>query len=504
MTGYCGVIALINLSNKSVVKMELDEQVAKKYIGGSGLGTYFLMKYSTPDVDPLSPDNPLIYMTGPFTGTTVPTSGRHHIIAKSPLTGIYCESDAGGSFGAKLKRAGLDGLIIVGKSEEPVMISINDDEISFESASHIWGLDTIETDEALKKDYPSDSTVSCIGQAGERQVLLAGIFHDGKPSRTAARGGLGAVMGSKNLKAIVARGTKPVQIKDKEILNQKVKDKNKSLKETGAGLSNFGTTGGMETADKFGDLPIKNWQLGSWADEVKNVTGQKMKETILEKSYNCTACPIGCGRIVKFRDIHGGGPEYETMAMLGSACLVDDLETIAIGNDLCNRYGIDTISAGGAIAYAIELFERGIISEVEVGRKLHWGDPDTLISLIKEIGLNEGFGKILGLGVRKASEQIKGSEKYAIHVKGMELPAHDPRCFKGLAVGYATSNRGACHLSSFSYPWERSATIPELGYDSVHDRTIDEGKGELTAKFQNLMGIADSIKVCKFALIVGG
>jgi aldehyde:ferredoxin oxidoreductase len=504
LLGYNGTIALINLSTRSFEKIELSEEVALKYIGGSGIGTYFLMKYSRFDVDPLSPENPLIYMTGPFTASGVPTSGRHHIITKSPQTGIYCESDAGGTFGIKLKRTGYDGLIILGKAERPTYILIEGSQIKFENAESLWGLDTFETDIAIRQDLLKDATVSCIGQAGEKMVLMSGISHDGIATRIAARGGIGAVMGSKNLKAVVVKGSNSSEFYDKELLFSLVKEKAQQLSQAGAGMTNFGTGGGMETAEKFGDIPIKNWKLGSWVDEVKEITGQKMRDTILEREYGCAACPIRCGRIVKFDDVHGSGPEYETLTLLGSACLIDDLKVISKAADMCNRYGIDTISAGGTIAFAMELYEKGIITEEDTGRAIRWGDPQVLYDLIEEIGLNTGFGKILGQGVKKAAEIIgKGSEKYAMHVKGLELPGHDPRCYKGLAVGYATSNRGACHLSSFTYPWERSASFPEFGLDGPHDRFADLGKGELTAKFQNVMSMIDSLKLCKFAFSSG-
>lgn len=504
MFGYNGVIALIDLDRKVSENIKLDEGIARKFIGGTGIGTYLLMNYSSKDIGPLSPENPLIYMTGPFTATGVPTSGRHHIVSKSPLTGIYCESDAGGTFGTKLKRSGYDGLIIIGKAESPLYIAIDNGEISFKNADAVWGLDTFETVEVLTENESNDIAVSCIGKAGENLVSIAGIFHDGYAARAAARGGLGAVMGSKNLKAITVRGTGQVCIYDKEKLFSAIKLKAEMLRQAGAGMTNFGTAGGMETAEKFGDLPIKNWQMGSWAEEVKLITGKKMKETILHKEYGCVSCPIRCGRIVKFDEIYGSGPEYETMATLGSLCLVDDLKAISRAADNCNRYGIDTISAGGIIAFAMELYEKGIITKEYAGREINWGDSETVIKLIEEISLNKGFGKILGNGVRKAAEQIgNGAEKYAIHAKGMEFPAHDPRCYKGLAVGYATSSRGACHLSSFTYPWERAASMPELGYDEPQDRSSDMGKGKMTAQFQDIMSMADSLKLCKFALSTG-
>lgn len=503
MLAYHGRLAVIDLTRQTVEQIGFDSETARKYLGGSGLATHLFMKYARPGADPLGPDNPLVFMTGPFTGTAIPTSGRHHVVTKSPLTGIFCEGDAGGTFGFKLKRSGFDGLIILGRSAGPVYLTVIDGEAAIHQADDLWGLDTYEVQSRLEDEYKG-AAFSCIGPAGERLVSIAGIFHDGRASRTAARGGMGAVMGSKNLKAIVVKGAGAADYHDKKGLAASIKEAAKSLKEAGAGLTNFGTTAGMAFAEELGGFPVKNWREGSWSEKVHNLTGQTMSETILEENYGCHACPIRCGRVVRTDKAQGRGPEYETMAMLGPCLDVDDLEAIAEANDLCNRYGLDTISTGGSIAWAMELYELGVIDDKDAGRPLKWGDSRAVIELIHEIGQNSGFGRLLGKGVRTAARELgRGSEDYAIHVKGMELPAHDPRCFKGLATGYATSNRGACHLASLTYPWERSACQPELGYPETFDRTLDVGKGEMTAKFQNLMGVVDSLKVCKFAIILG-
>jgi len=504
MYGYHGIIALVNLSNKKIKKIHFSEETARKYIGGSGLGTYFLMKYSSPCVSPLDPENPLIIFTGPYTTTGFPTSGRHQIITKSPLTEIFCESNAGGSFGYKLKKSGFDGLIIIGKADFPVYLIIDNGEISFESAKELWGLDTFVTSRKIKEKLSNNFTVSCIGPAGEKLVPMASIVNDGFEARVNARAGAGAVMGSKKLKAISVNKKKKIEVFNKDLLMSLIKKKTIELKEAGKGLNKYGSAGDMVTNEACGDLPIKNWKLGSWSEEVKLISGEKMEESIVVKNYHCVACPIGCGKIVKLNDIYGKGPEYETMAMLGSDCLVSDLESVVKANDLCNRLGIDTISTGAAIAFAMELFELGIINEKDIGFSLQWGDGRALIKMVTEIGLNKNFGIILGQGVKKAAQLIgKDSYKYAIHVKGLELPAHDPRAFKGIASEYATSNRGACHLAGMAFPWERSREMPELGYKQPLDRFSDCGKGKHTAEFQNLMTLADSLLFCKYSLIFG-
>lgn len=504
MNGYFGKIAFVDLSSTSSETHVFDEEFARKYIGGSGMGTYFLLSKGKAGFEPFHPESPLIYMTGPFMGSGIPTSGRHQITARSPLTGAFGEADAGGSFGFHLRRAGFDGLVITGKSEKPVAIVLEDGDIRVVDASFCWGLDTFATEAAVREKIANDAGVSCIGPAGERLLPLAGIFHDGPHARAAGRGGLGAVMGSKNLKAVVARGGKSVNFADRSKLTETIIPMNELLKEKGAGLNLYGTAGGMENAEKSGDLPLKNWKLGSGPETASALSGQTMAEKILSSSYGCVACPIRCGREVRLDGEEVAGPEYESLAMLGSSCLVGDLDAVARANDLCNRWGMDTISTGSAIAFGMELYESGIVSEKDIGRPLRWGDGEALIEMVKDIAEVRGFGKVLGQGTRKAAELVgNGAEEFAIQTKGMELPAHDPRCFKGLACGYATSSRGACHLSSFTYPWERSATFPEFGYEKTVARTQDTGKGEMTARFQDLMCIADSVKICKFPLILG-
>lgn len=495
-------IALVDLTERKITDQTIPEDLLRKYIGGSGLGTYLLFLHGVPAADPLSPENPLIFMNGPFQGTGIPTSGRHQVVSKSPLTGAFGESDCGGFFGFHLKRGGYDGLVILGKASSPVYLAVVDGKIEIKDGSFLWGKDTFETEELLLEKEGKPAGVACIGPAGERQIALANIMHDGSHARAAGRGGLGAVMGSKNLKAIVARGSAKAVMADEKAVRAKSAEKSKYYREKLSAMSKLGTAGGVNLSEKNGDLPLKNWSQGSWP-EVQSVTGEAMAETILTGNWGCMACPIRCGREVAFDGISGGGPEYETIGMLGSNCLISDLKAIGRGNGLCNRAGIDTISGGAVVAFAMELFERGIITEEEIGYPLHWGDGEAMVRLLGDVVEKKGFGATLADGTRKAAERIgKGAERYAIHSKGMDFPAHDPRCYKSLATGYATSNRGACHLSGFTYSAERNVTYPELGVDSVLNRIVDEGKGKLNVPLQNMMGILDSLKMCKFPFSV--
>ncbi len=501
MKGYRGKIALVDLGEERIDTIPFQPEWAVQYIGGSGLGTFLLMRYGYPGMEPLGPDNPLIFMNGPFQATGIPTSGRHQVLSRSPLTGTIGEADVGGTFGFRLSQAGFDGIVLLGQSFRPVTLVLDDEKLVLEDADELWGKDTFETERILRLRFGDNSGVACIGPAGERHVSLAAILHDGKHARAAGRGGLGAVMGSKKLKAVVARGRVRPEMYDPQALRELVIRKNAELREKKAPLTCFGTAGGTAGAEQSGDLPIRNWRQGTWVPQVDGITGQTMADSILTSNYGCMACPIRCGREVRFDEVDGAGPEYETVAMLGSMCLVDDIRIVARANDLCNRLGLDTISTGSTIAFAMELFEKGLIDEVRTGCSLNWGDGDAVLEMIRQMGQAEGFGGVLGQGSRRAAEIIGGgAERYAVHVKGLELPAHDPRCYKGLACGYATSSRGACHLSGYSYAFERSVTFPDLGYEEVVDRHADEGKGRLNADMQNLMGVLDSLKICKFSL----
>lgn len=507
MFGYMSKILRVDLSQKTVVVEELSQQLIKKYIGGSGLAAKYLFDETDATTDPLGPENVLIFMTGPFCGTFVPTSGRHAVVTKSPLTGIFAESDVGGTWGFAFKSTGNDGLIIKGRADKPVYLYIDEDVVEIRDAAELWGKDTFDTYEVLKSMCGKKAEVTCIGQAGENLVKYAAIMTDGEDGRAAGRCGTGAVMGSKNLKAIVVKGTKNTEIFNETALRSSIKNAAPNVVEATAAMNKYGTSGGVIGHESYGNFPLKNWLLGRWQEGVEKISGQRMTETILTGVYRCKTCIIGCGRKIKitegpYKGLSGAGPEYETLGTLGGMCLIDDLEALAYGSSLCNRYGLDTISTGAVIAFAMEAFEKNLITAEDTdGIELKFGNTNAMLAMIEKIAKREGFGKVLAEGVRNAAEIIgKGTSEFAIHVKGLEPPAHDPRALHGVALSYATSNRGACHLAGFTHPFERVRCIPELVYHEPHDRHRLDGKGKFVADMQNLMGVYDSIKVCKFII----
>ena len=508
--GYMGKLLRIDLSTKQIEIEEVEEDVARKYIGGSGLGAKILFEETSVDTDPLGPENILIFMTGPLTGTRTFSSDRFEVITKSPLTGTYAESNCGGHWGEKLKKSGYDGIIVLGKADRPLYIWVDDGQVRLKDASHLWGKDTFEVDEIIKKETTDTAIVVSIGQSGEKLVRIAAIMTDGKHGRAAARCGVGAVMGSKNLKAIAVTGSAKVKVAYPDKLLDLTKEITPQMKSGTLGLSEFGTSNGVVYSENIGNLPIKNWRQGKWEKGAEKITGQTIAETILTRKYRCGRCIIGCGRVIKvaqgpYQGLETGGLEYETLGMLGSNCLIDDLPAIAKANELCNRYGLDTISTGGVIAFAMEAYERGLINKKDTGGvELKWGDASALIEMVHQIGQGRGFGKLLGQGVKRAAEEIGGNAKeFAIHVKGLEFPAHDPRAKFGVALGFATSNRGACHLQAFTHDFEDGASLPDLGCPETLGRFTTKGKAEFVAKMQNLMSMFDSLICCKFVLFGG-
>jgi aldehyde:ferredoxin oxidoreductase len=508
--GYAGKMARIDLGVGRTDREVIPEAVQRAFIGGSGIGAYLLQRELDFDASPLSRHNLLIFANGPLTGTPVPTSSRYQVVSRSPLTGTYGEADCGGAWGDELKRAGWDGIVIEGRAKEPQYVWIRDDKIELRQAEHLWGLDTYELESAIRRETDERAVVTAIGPAGEAQTLLASIMSDGPHGRAAARGGLGAVMGNKRLKAIVVRGSGRAKVADLEALRASIRALMPSLRDGTRGLRQYGTNNLMVGAELLGDLPIKNWRQGSWPDGADRISGQTLTERYLIDTYGCRGCPIRCGRVTTVRTgaetgQPGGGPEYETAATLGAMLLVDDLEAIILANELCNRYGLDTMSTGASIAFGMEAYERRLLTSADTGGiELRWGDADVMIQVVRAIGEQQGIGILLGQGVRRAAQELgQGSEEFAVHAKGLELPAHDPRAYASLALGYATSSRGACHLEAMSHIFERSVTLPDLGFPEVSDRHGTEGKGRLVAVTQDLMALFDSLKLCKFTLFGG-
>jgi len=508
--GYKGLVLRVDLARRDQSFQKLSEENAREYLGGSGLATRILIDELRPEADPLGPENKLIFMTGPLTGTNAPCCGRYAVVSKSPLTGIYAESGSAGYWGPELKFAGFDGIVIEGRASKPLYLWIRDGQVETKNAEYLWGKTTDETEEGIKRDLGDQRIkVASIGPAGERLAKIACIVNDG--GRAAGRCGLGAVMGSKNLKAIAVSGTSEVVVYDEIKFSSATTEVMKRIKASpNTEFSRkYGTAGYVEACEAIGDLPTRNWTEDSWK-MAERISGQHVAETILKRPYTCYLCPIACGKIVTIeRTPHSKseahGPEYETCASMGSMLLNEDLEAIARSNDICNRYGIDTISCGSAIAFAMECYAEHILTKGETdGLDLTWGNSNQILELVRKIGEREGIGYVLGEGVRLASRKFGlESERFALHVKGLELPMHDPRAYESLALGYATSNRGACHLAAASHWVEGGTLFPEIGIKERPDRFSTEGKARIVAEMQDIMGVADSLVVCKFALSRG-
>jgi aldehyde:ferredoxin oxidoreductase len=490
--GYHNRFAKIDLTSGQVQVLSLEEDVLRHYLGGSGLAARLLFDEVGPDTEPLDPSNVIAFMAGPFAGTRVPTSNRFAVASRSPLTGVWCESDCGGRWAGALKGAGFDGLLISGRADKPVYLAVADGGVEIRDASDVWGVDTYDLDLGAE--------MVCIGVAGERMLPHAAIMSGRSAGRAAGRGGLGAVMGSKNLKAITASGKDYPELADADGLRQAIREVLPKIRENTGRMHDLGTSGGVETFERVGNLPIQNWRMGSWPEGAERISGQTMVDTILTGRYACGQCPIACGREVEIVDgpyagVSGAGPEYETIGSLGSMCLIDDLAAIAKLNELCNRYGLDTIGVGCTVAFAMEAQEKGLIQGGP-----SWGDAPGAVKLVNEIAdQSTELGRLMSKGVRGAAETLGGRAlEFSIHVKGMELPMHDPRCYAGMAIGFATSSRGACHLQGFSSMPSRGFAMPELGLPEELERRDDAVHGALTADYQDMQCLFDSLKMCKF------
>jgi aldehyde:ferredoxin oxidoreductase len=503
MYGYMGKILDVDLSSRSIKDVPLDEKSAQLFVGGSGLACKLMLDElgsSVSTIDPLSPQNLLIFMTGPLTGTRVINSGRFEVCAKSPMTGGWGEANCGGKFGPHLKFAGYDGAVIRGRAEDPLYLDISDEGPSLKEGAHLWGMGTYDAQKKLKEEIEGRFSSAVIGPAGERLFPIACIIND--RGRAAGRCGMGAVMGSKNLKAVVARGKRKIEVKDRDGLAAVVDEALEIMNgEVSTSLyRGLGTSGYMETSEAFGDNTVK-YYTQSIFEKMDEISGSRMNETALKKSYGCYGCSIGCGRIIETEELgETDGPEYETIEMFGNMCLNSDIGSIYRANELCNDGGIDTISMGSTIAFAMYLWEKGVITERETGGiDLSWGNSEAIVELVEKAIRGEGFGGLLARGSRSLGREY-GVGDWAATVKGVEVPAHDPRGFFASACGYATQNRGAVHVPDQLYVIEMGTRIEEYGIVS-QDRFQDEGKGELVAKTQNYFGLFDAATICCFSLI---
>jgi len=501
VSGYMGKILRVDLSAGTLKEEPLNPQHAQQYIGGSGLAARILIDLIDRDTDPLGPGNPLLFLTGPLVGTSAPACGRYEVCARSPQTGLWGESNAGGFFGPELKFSGYDGILITGCAPSPVCLFIIEGKAGLRSAAHLWGLDTYVAQDRLREELAdSKARVACIGPAGENLVRYAAILNDN--GRTAGRTGMGAVMGSKNLKAIAVRGSSSVPLHDvaafKEAQKQAwtvVKDDIQSQM-----LRLGGTSFWMDVGDMYGDIPQRYFTLGEW-DRAEKLSGTAMNETILVKPRACYRCPIACGRETKL-DRYGlskvDGPEFETVASFGNLLLNDDLESVAYAGHLCDLYGLDTISTGGTIGLATYLFEQGIIGPAETdGIELSWGDIEPVLQLIPAIAARDGIGDLLAEGSLALARHF-GVEELAVQVNGLEVPMHDPRAFSGQGLVYATSPRGACHMQGDAYMLQQGQWVPELGVVSAERQGETDAEVEAVIRTMDWRAITNSLIMCHF------
>jgi len=516
--GYAGKILRANLTNRSHSTDKLSDDEAKKFIGGKGIAIRILFNELRPKIDPLGPENKLVFAVGPFAATGIPLNSRWVVAGKSPETGIWADSYCGGTFAVQLRKAGYDALVVEGTSKDPVYVNIFDNDVEVRdashgpNASHLWGKMTLETELDIARDLgitnrrEDNPAVVNIGPAGENLVKFAAVMHTAH--RAAGRAGLGAVMGSKKLKAIAVRGTKNVSTANPAKVREVMKEISTETL-TNPNLVNFtkhGQVGFVGALNQLGMLPTKNFQQGTY-EKYEAISGETMTQTILKSRNTCSQCAVNCKREVEVLDgpyapvkPEYGGPEYENDAALGSLLLIDDLKAISRENQLCNEYGLDTISTGVVIAWIMECVDRGIFSKEDTdGINATWGNAESALRFIEKIATREGVGDVLAEGVKVAAKRFgRGSERYAVEVKGLEIPMHEPRAKKGLGLSYATSPRGGCHMQAFHDPeFEAPNLAPEIGITLGLDRhDTSRNKVDIIRRSQDWVAITNSLLLC--------
>ena len=488
MDGFHNKVLHIDLSQRSFDEEPIDDEICASLLGGKGLATHLLLQNSRAGVDTLSEDNVIIFAVGPVTDTRVWGSSRYGAFTKSPLTGIYCESYAGGSVAEAISRTGYDAIIIKGASREPVWLELSSRSVKFHNASHIWGKDTYETEDVVRQEVGvKDAGIAVIGPAGERLVRFAVI--ENNYWRSLGRGGTGAVLGSKKVKAIAFYGNEGREVAQPDLLQKLWKDMGSGAKTNKVAMAfkQFGTPMLVSATNMAGAFPTKYWSKGTF-DKWQDISADALLERCHVKPKACPKCFLACGNLTEIVDgRHKGlrieGPEYETIYAFGGLCLIDDIREIAYLNDICDRLGMDTISAGNLVAFAIEASQRR-----SIGEKIGYGDVDGIAGLLNRIARKEGIGATLAEGIRYAAREWE-LEDFAIHVKGLEPAGYDPRVLKGMGLAYATSDRGACHLRATVYKAELSGMIPP---EQI------EGKAELLIDFEDRHTLFDALIICRF------
>lgn len=500
-SGYMGKLCHVDLTKMRTEIMPSDRKNAKAYLGGRGLGEKIVSDLVDPELNPFDPRNALVIMAGPITGTRAPCSGRHSVASKSPLSGTIADSSSGGFFGMMLKRAGFDGVVVVGKAREPVYVLLSNGDVELRDASHLWGKTTEEIEPLLRKDVDKKARIACIGPAGENLVRFASVMND--VHRAAGRCGMGAVMGSKKLKAVAVIGDKEIEYYDsekveeilEEIRNRQLTSKDADVKISSylENFSKYGTAIGINPANEMGMLPTKYHETDHFkkADEI---SGEILAEKHLIKNKTCFNCPIACWHVSKARwhgeEVITEGPEFETIISLGSICDNSDMNSIIVANHLCNIYGMDTISTGQVIGFALGASEKGYL---DTGLK--FGDGEAVVELVEKIAHRQGIGDLLAEGVARASKKI-GAEDYAVHIKGMEPPAFDPRVLVGQGLAFMVASRGCDHRRG-------SIVMTEgFGIPFPMNNYSTKGKPTLVAITENTSAVSDSAVICAFGMFL--
>lgn len=510
MDGYQKNILEIDLSRRSSGGISLDEDLLRSFLGGSGLAASLFLNRVSPEIDPLSGENSLFILTGPLTGTSLPGTGRLVVAAKSPLTNIWGEGNCGGHFGAELKSASYDGVIVKGASEKPVYLLIEDDKVEIKDASFLWRKDVYQVIDLLTKEFEGKKKVKVltIGPAGENLVKFAALAGD--KGDFVGRCGLGAVMGAKRLKAVVVRGSKAVQAAFPDRYEELLKRTQAKVEESPLAhvWREHGTDIGMVAGTKTGGVSGKNWTTAELYDFAKPLRGFSITSNYLVGRKACHACPIGCKRVVKinsgpYQIEEGPGPEFQTCLNFGIMLMNNNLEGVIKANELCNRYGLDTISCGATIAFATECFENGLIGKEDTeGIELKWGNINGALEMIHRIAKREGFGNVLAEGSKIAASRIGGkAADYLVEVKGIEMSMHDPRGFHGQGLGHAVSNRGGTHLDHLNWLIEENfSRYPEIGLVGDYEGKTSVGKAQLTCMSENLVTLCNGGVMCLYVM----
>lgn len=484
---------------------EVPEELLKKFIGGAGIAALLLRHEVPAECGAFDPDNLLIFSTGPFQASKISGSAKFSIVTRSPLTGLFADSAAGAAWGIRFKKTGFDFLTIKGRSERPVYLFISDNRAEILPAEDLWGTDAVDTTRLLQERHPGAS-VAAVGTAGEQAVSLACILVDGFSA--AGRGGTGAVAGSKRLKAVVVSGTQNPPVANPEQLKELEKKYRKSIHQVSEGLREWGTIGGLVPGEEAGNLPVKNWVSVGWKEGAEKI-GYPGYLKLNPKPHACLYCAVACHRTVDvtFPDGYsyaGSGPEYETLALLGASCMIDDLELLVKANALCNRLGMDTMSAGSCAAFAMEALEKGDTKGLLPGYDFGWSNGEGLLRFLGELGAGEGFGGIFSKGIRAGAAQFApAAAAYAQQVKGMDIPAHDPRTYYNLSLSYATGNRGACHMRAYSQISTMGALLPDAGIDVAPAPDTLEGAAHVVKVYQDFTAFYNACVLCQF-MIWGG